>query len=51
MATYRQVAAAPGANVAAVASNLMTFSHDHAAAGLHTESVAAAQAAADVRRQ
>jgi hypothetical protein len=48
-ATYRQIAATPGADVAGVASNLITLSGELGTAGLDAESTAAAQAAADVR--
>jgi hypothetical protein len=45
IAAYRQVAAAPGADVAVVASNLIGLSSELGAAHLDAESTAAAQAA------
>jgi hypothetical protein len=45
---YRHVAATAGADVAGVGSSLTAFSVELASGGLSTESVAAAQAAADL---
>jgi hypothetical protein len=48
---YREVAATPGADVAGVGSSLLSFSSYLASAGLHPESIAAAQASADLLHQ